>query len=418
LVAELPADLDRRTARRIVLVLALVSPLDQIAFDIGAPALPLIGHEFLASDQLIQHTLTAYALGMTLAVLPMGLISDAVGRKKLLLTALGVIGLTSIGCALAPNVAVLLGLRFLQGIAGGSCLLLSATTAADCFRGAKLVSVLGLLGAAWGAAPVLAPAFGGFIVQVVSWRWVFAVLAALALVVMALVATLLPETLPAAKRSPIDLRASAQVIAQALRHRRFRAFIVMFGLIAACQVMFAVVGPYLYQDNLGFSPAEYGLIALVVGLANLAGALVCGWLVQRTGTRRLGLIGWAICVAGASVLLASAHVWGNDAGAITVGAVVTMFAVGVLDPLSKGLAMGVFDHNIGLITGVINTICYLFITVAMAALAVLPERSPAPLAWSYIAAAMLFVLLLLASVPRGHRSEARAPQHQPGTIEN
>ena len=90
---------------------------------------------------------------------------------------------------------MLIGLRFLQGLGAGTCLLSAATVAADCFRGAKLVSVLGLLGAAWGSAPVIAPAVGGFITQFGSWRLVFVVLAAVTAMVAVLVAVVLPETL-------------------------------------------------------------------------------------------------------------------------------------------------------------------------------------------------------------------------------
>jgi DHA1 family bicyclomycin/chloramphenicol resistance-like MFS transporter len=71
----------RQAARRIVVVLLLVSPLDQIGFDLYAPALPTIGMEFAASNVLVQHTVTAYMMGMTIVVLPAGLIADAVGRK-------------------------------------------------------------------------------------------------------------------------------------------------------------------------------------------------------------------------------------------------------------------------------------------------------------------------------------------------
>ena len=102
------------------------------------------------------------------------------GRRRVLLGGLMLLAGASVGCALAPNLSLLMGMRFVQGIGAGACLLLAATIAADCFRGAKLVSVLGLLGAAWGAVPVLAPAVGGIIVQFGSWRLVFELFALLA----------------------------------------------------------------------------------------------------------------------------------------------------------------------------------------------------------------------------------------------
>jgi DHA1 family bicyclomycin/chloramphenicol resistance-like MFS transporter len=381
-------------ARRIIAVLLLVAPLEQVAFDIYTPALPKIAEQFAASNTLVQNTVTAYVLGMALVVLPAGLIADAIGRKRVLLAGLGLMTLTSIGCALADNLTMMIGLRFLQGLGAGTCLLLAATVAADCFRGAKLVSVLGLLGAAWGSAPVIAPAVGGFISQFGSWRLVFVVLAALTAVVAVLVAVVLPETLGQYNRSPIDLRAAGRVLGQALRHRAFVAFAVMFGLVAAAQTVFGVVGPFLYEVGLGFPSATYGFIALGVGAANFLGAAACGTLAQRTTTRKLAIGGSAVLALAGVIMLVSARFVGLSALAITGGAALALTSIGVLDPLTKGLAMGVFSRNVGLITGLISTFCYVSITLATALMAWLPERSQAPLGWFYVVAAAGLVAVL------------------------
>lgn len=403
MVSETPRDCSRRAAGRIVAVLLLVSPLQSIGLDVYTPGLPKMAAEFAASNALAQNTVTVYLLGMTLVVLPAGLLADALGRKRILLSALTLMTLTSIGCALAQNITMLLGLRFLQGVGAGTCLLLAAAIAADCFRGAKLVSVLAVLGAAWGAAPVLAPAVGGFVVQIGSWRLVFGLLAVLAAAVAALAACALPETLEAARRSPIDLRAAASVLGEAVRHRAFLGFVAMFGLVGAAQAVFGVVGPFLYQSDLGYSPAVYGVIALVVGGANLAGALTCGGLARRVANRRLALGAAAVLMTGGAILLGSAAATGISAWAITAGATTALLGIGVLDPLSKGLAMGVFSRNIGLIAGFVSTCCYLSMTVAMALMAYLPERSQAPLGWFYLIAGALFAAILLTAVSRPGR---------------
>jgi len=142
----------------------------------------------------------------------------------------------------------------------------------------------------------------------------------------------------------------------------------------------------------------YGLIALVVGVSNLTGELACGGLAQRLSTRRLALGAWAVFVVGAVILVVSAAVVGVNAWVITVGAAVALLGIGVLDPQSKGLAMGVFNRNIGLIAGLVNTCCYLIVSVAMALMAYLPEESQAPLGWLYVAVGVAFVVLLLTTV--------------------
>jgi DHA1 family bicyclomycin/chloramphenicol resistance-like MFS transporter len=398
--AQRPREWSGSAARRLIGVLLLVAPLEQVAFDLYTPALPKIAEQFAASNTLVQNTVTAYVLGMALVVLPAGLIADAIGRKRVLMAGLGLMTLTSIGCALAGNLPLMIGLRLLQGLGAGTCLLLAATIAADCFRGAKLVSVLGLLGAAWGAAPVVAPAVGGFISQFGSWRLVFVVLAALTATVGLLVVMVLPETLQHDRRSPINLRAAAGVLGEAMRNRSFVAFATMFGLVAAAQTVFGVVGPFLYQTGLGFSSATYGFVALGVGAANFFGAATCGALARRTTTRRLAIGGSAVLALAGVVMLVSAQFVGLSAWAITGGAALALLSIGVLDPLTKGLAMGVFSRNIGLVTGLISTFCYATITLAMALMAWLPERSQAPLGWFYVAAAVGLVAVLMTAVKR------------------
>jgi DHA1 family bicyclomycin/chloramphenicol resistance-like MFS transporter len=385
-------------SRRIVAVLLLVIPLSQIGLDVYTPALPQMAREFAASNDLVQNTVTAYMLGMSVAFIPVGLIADALGRRKVLLGGLGLLLVTSVGCAFAGNMGVLLGLRFAQGMGASACLLLAAAIAADCFRGSRLVSVLGLCGAAWGAAPVLAPAIGGFVVQWGSWRVVFGLFALTTAIVAVLVMRLLPETLADDLRSPLDARAALRVIREALRHRLFVGYVLMFGLIGAAQMVFGVVGPFLYQVDLGFSPATYGLIALVVGIANLAGELGCGGLAQRLSTRRLAVGAWTVFVVGAVVLVVSAAVVGVNAWMITIGAAVALVGIGVLDPQSKGMAMGVFNRNIGLIAGLVNTCCYLIVSIAMALMAYLPEESQAPLGWLYLGVGALFAAVLFKTV--------------------
>ncbi len=380
--------------RPMVAVLLLVVPLSQVGLDIYTPALPQMVVEFAASNAALQNTVTAYMLGMSVAFLPVGLIADAVGRKRVLLAGLALLVVASIGCALARDLTILLGLRFVQGIGASACLLLAATIAADCFRGARLVSVLGLFGAAWGAAPVFAPVLGGFVVQFGSWRLVFGLLAVLAASVSVLVARVLPETLDHDRRTPIDLGAAVRVLGGALRHRIFLGYVLMFSGMAAAQMVFGVVAPFLYQVKLDFSPASYGMVALIVGTANLVGELACGGLAQRTTTNQLALRAWAVFSVGALILVISAEVVGVDVWAITVGSALALVGCGVLNPQMKGLALGVFTRNLGLISGLVSTCSYLVVSAAMALMAYLPEESQAPLGWLYVGVGVVFAALL------------------------
>ncbi len=400
--------------RRIIPLLLLIVPLSQLGLDIFTPALPQMVIEFASSNAGLQNTITVYVIGMSVGFLPVGVIADAVGRKRVLLAGLVLLILASMGCALAPGLSLLLVLRFVQGIGASACLLPAYAIAADCFRGARLVSVVGLLGAAWGAAPVLAPVVGGLVVQWGSWRLVFGLLALLAALVALVTAKVLPETLEDRLRTPVDLRGARRVLGEALRHRTFMAFVVMFGLIAAAQMAFGVEAPFLYQVELGISPAVYGMIALVVGTANLVGEIACNRAAQRISAHKLALGAWALFCLGAATLVISAEAVGAATWSITIGAALALVGCGVLTPQTKGLALGVFRRNLGLISGLVSTCSYLIIGMATALLAYLPEQSQAPLGWLWAAVGVLFAALMLASRPARRPAPSTLPVHRVG----
>lgn len=384
-----------RAPRHLVAILLCVIPLSQIPLDVYTPALPQMVTDLASTPAALQATVTVYMLGLAIGFIPVGVMADAWGRKRVLLTCMAVVVATSILCAIAPSVAFLLVARFLQGLAACACMVLSYAIAADCFRGAKLTSVSGILGAAWGLAPVIAPAVGGVLVQFMSWRMVFALVAVFAALVFGLVVAAMPETLVAANRTPIAVRATSRAVAQTIRNRVFGCFVLVFGLLASAQLAFGVAGPFLYQEQLGFAPAAYGAIALAVGAANLLGELACGYFAVRTSTRRLAFSALALFGAGTAVLVVSGLTIGIDTWALTIGAALALAGCGVLCPQMYGLALGLFTKNLGLVGGIASAGCYLIVSVALAAVGALPENDQSTLGWLYVVCGVTALALLL-----------------------
>ena len=405
---------DAAPPRHIVAILLCVIPLSQIPLDVYTPALPQMVTDLGSTPAALQATVTVYMLGLAIGFIPVGVMADAWGRKRVLLTCLAVVVATSVLCAVAPSVSFLLGARFLQGLAACACMVLSYAVAADCFRGAKLTSVSGILGAAWGLAPVIAPAVGGVLVQFMSWRAVFAMVAVLAALVAALVAAAMPETLEPTNRTPIAVRATSRGIAQTVRNPVFGCFVLVFGLLASAQLAFGVAGPFLYQEQLGLQPAAYGAIALAVGAANLLGELACGYFAVRTSTRKLAFSALTLFGAGTAVLVVSGLTVGIDAWALTIGAALALAGCGVLCPQMYGLALGLFTRNLGLVGGIASAGCYLIVSVALAAVGVLPENDQSTLGWLYVVCgAVAFLLLTWATSTRRPVDSSATPPDSP-----
>ncbi|UFS58947.1 multidrug effflux MFS transporter [Subtercola endophyticus] len=398
-----------RRERMLVLILLAVIPLSQIPIDAYTPAIPDMITELNTSSTLVQNSVSAYVLGMSIGLLPIGIIADARGRKPTLLVCLGILFVASLGCALTGDIYTLLALRFIQGLGGCATMVIVYAIAADSFRGARLTSISGLLGASWGLAPVLAPAVGGLLVQYVSWRGIFVLIAVLAMVAAAVIFFVLPETLAVDRRTPIRPREIGGVLAATLRRRIFVGLTLIFAVFASAQLMFGVVAPLLYETQLGLTPAFYGLIALLVGVANLIGELSTSYFATRISARMLGFSALVSFSLGAVILAVSGTLVGPHLLWITLGGVLALAGCGALCPLAYGLVMGLFTRNLGLIGGLTSAVCYLFVAVAMAAAAGLPDDSQAPLGYIYVACAIAGFVLLALCLPRRATSRAGVP---------
>lgn len=390
-------------AGRIVALLLLVVPFSQIPLDAYTPALPQMVEALQSGPAVIQNTVTVYMLGMSLALVPAGILADARGRRPVLLAGMALLVAMSFACAAAPNAPLMLVFRLAQGLGGAACMVISYAIAADVFRGARLTAVSGLLGAAWGLAPVIAPAIGGLLVEVMSWRMIFVLIGVLAALAMAAVAIALPETLAAGRRTPVSLAATGQIIAATLRHRAFLCFTLVFTVMASAQLVFGVVAPFLYQQALGFSPAAYGLAAFLLGGATLAGELGCTGLAERVPARRLAFGALAVYGAGTALLLAAGLLHGADVVSLSLGGALVLAACGVLCPMMYGMTLGLFTRNIGLIGGLTCAICYLGVSAAMATAAVLPDDTQTPVAGLYVVLGLAAGLLLHGGLPKTAR---------------
>lgn len=396
--------------RLLIAILLGIIPLSQFPIDVYTPAIPDMIREFGASATLVQNSVSAYVLGMSIGLLPVGIIADARGRKPTLLVCLALLVVASLAIAVTTDIGLLLALRFVQGLGGCACMVVVYAIAADTHRGRELTALSGWLGASWGLAPVIAPAIGGLLVQFVSWRGIFVLIATLAAVAALVVWRLLPETLAADKAEPIRPRLIVRVLGSTLRRKLFVGLTLVFALFASAQLLFGVVAPLLYETQLGLPPAAYGAIALIVGAANLGGELATGSLATRLSSRTLGFAALASFSIGAVVLAVSGLTVGPHLVLITVGGVFVMLGCGALCPLAYGLALGLFDRNLGLVGGLTSAVCYLLVAITMGAAATLPDDSQAPIGLVYLGCAVLGGVLLALCLPSTRRAMASRSQ--------
>ncbi len=147
--------------------------------DMYLPALALIASDLGTKINLVQLTITAWLAGNTAVQLIIGPLSDRYGRRPILFGGGFLFLLSTLGCALAPSLALLIFFRFLQGI--GVCTMMVSGYASihDLYNDKKAIHILVWMGTAAVLAPAIGPVLGGVLLLVTDWRVIFLSLFAL-----------------------------------------------------------------------------------------------------------------------------------------------------------------------------------------------------------------------------------------------
>jgi DHA1 family bicyclomycin/chloramphenicol resistance-like MFS transporter len=182
------------------LLLASLSAIGPFAIDTYLPAFEGISQSLQATPVQMQQSLSIYLIAFAVMNLFHGAISDAVGRKPVVLAGLLLFALSSIGCAMASSIEALLIYRFLQGLCAGVGMVISRAMVRDLFPPHDAQRMLSIVTIFFGVAPAIAPWIGGLVFVRWGWEAVFWFLAGLSILLLILHATLLPESLQAQDR--------------------------------------------------------------------------------------------------------------------------------------------------------------------------------------------------------------------------
>ena len=227
-----------------LMLVLLIASLDQT---IVATALPTIVGDLGGVSQL-SWVVTAYLLSSTVVGPLYGKLGDLFGRKRLLQTAIVIFLAGSALCGLAQSMPELIAFRAIQGLGGGGLFVITLAVIGDVVPPRERGRYQGYFGAVFGVSTVIGPLLGGFLVDSVSWRWIFYVNLPIGLLALAVIAVALPDR-KAHVKPQIDYLGAGLLAA---------------GLAAI--VLFTTFGGTTFSWS---SPQEIALIALGIGLLGL-----------------------------------------------------------------------------------------------------------------------------------------------------
>lgn len=279
-------------------LLASLSMLGPFAIDMYLPAFGAIAAEFDTSAIAVQQTLSAYLFAYAFMMLWHGALSDAWGRRPVILGGLAVYAVASLGCAIAGNIESLWLFRTLQGLSAGAGLVVGRAVIRDRFHGADAQRVMSQVTLVFGIAPALAPVIGGALLNLIGWRAIFWLMLAFSVGLLAWVVKRLPETLPRGERQRLGF---------ATLWNNYRTVLLRtdFALLAAIPTLnFAAFFVYIasapvYLAQLGVSTWGFAWLFVPMIAGIMTGATVSGRLAGRLSPIRTIAAGYACMFAGA-----------------------------------------------------------------------------------------------------------------------
>lgn len=188
--------------RLLTVILACLGMVGALAIDTYLPSIPAIGREFEVGPLAVQQTLSVFLFTFAFMMLFYGTLSDSFGRRPVILVALTVYTLGSLGAVFAPSFGFLLACRALQGLAAGAGSVIGQAIVQDRYAHdqAQAQRIMSHIMMVFGLAPAIAPVLGGYLHVSFGWRSTFVFLAAFGALMILLVYRGLPESLPKAQR--------------------------------------------------------------------------------------------------------------------------------------------------------------------------------------------------------------------------
>ncbi|NBN63280.1 multidrug effflux MFS transporter [Pannonibacter tanglangensis] len=270
-----------------VIMVAALMALNALAMDIMLPALPDIGDALqISHENDRQQILIAYLVGFGGAQLLFGPLTDRFGRRSIILGSLGLYAAASLYALIGQSLDELLVARLLQGIGCAGTRVVAVSVVRDCYAGRRMSQVMSLVMMIFMAVPIVAPSIGQAILLVADWHWIFSTLLIAGVVMLLWTGLRLPETLPAERRRPLELRPVLRSYARVLTNRLSLGYTLATTSIFGALFSFISMAQQIFVDIFGLGvwfPVVFAGVAITMACASFLNSR----LVIAIGMRRL-----------------------------------------------------------------------------------------------------------------------------------
>ncbi|GMB01242.1 multidrug effflux MFS transporter [Pelosinus sp. IPA-1] len=352
-------EVPRQSVLWMAFLLGALASFGPLSIDMYLPALPNLASDLKASTSLTQLSLTACLLGIASGQLFAGPISDVSGRRRPLLIGLVAYAISSLLCVFSPNIVTFVILRFIQGLAGSAGIVISRAIVRDLYSGSEMTRFFSLLMLVNGVVPIMAPIVGGQVLEITTWRGIFAVLSGVGILMLMGVVWGLKETLPIPLRSKSGVQNTLCTFMKLFKNRTFMGYALTQGFVMAAMFAYISGSPFVLQNVFNVSPQMFSLLFGINGLGIIIAGQITGRLAGRIHETKLLVAGLAIAFVGGISLLAGVLL-GGGLYTLLIPLFFAVSSVGVVGTSTFSLAMQDQAKSAGSASALIGLLSFVF----------------------------------------------------------
>lgn len=331
----------------LILILGLLTAIGPFSIDMYLPAFPDIAADLHTSVAQVMLSLSSFFIGISAGQVIYGPLLERYGRKKPLYAGLAIYLLASVGCAFASSVDSLIIFRLLQALGGCAGMVAARAVVRDLFEVTKIARVFSSLMLVIAVSPIVAPTLGGYITAAFGWRYVFAALIILAIIILAGIYFILPESKepdPGFSLRPVPL---VRNFAGIFKDRQFNTYAFTSAIASAGLYAYVSGSPFVFMKYFHVTEKQYGWIFAFIAIGLITASQINNLMLKKYSSEqiiRMALI--FQCMTGIALATVSFFEAGN--------LFVTIFLIfiflscqGFVFPNTSALSLAPFAHNAG-----------------------------------------------------------------------
>ncbi|NVK40435.1 MAG: Bcr/CflA family multidrug efflux MFS transporter [Oceanospirillaceae bacterium] len=403
-----------RTEKAFIAMLGLLIGLTPLSIDMYLPGMPAIAGSLEASTGAVQQTLTVFLIAFSLPQLVFGPLSDALGRRVIIIVGLALFIGGSVLCSMAPSIGWLLVARALQAAGASAVAVTVPALVKDRYSHEAFARTMSFIMMVMAVAPLLAPLLGSLVLNFGGWRLIFGVLTLIAVIGLLLFWRYIPETLSSERRNPLRVGHQLRNYRRLLLDRHALCFMLSAGFLFAGMMAFVAASPFVYIELYGIPERFYGILFGLNVLTLMALTMLANRFIHLGSGRILqiafGLVGLVVLL----LLWLSAQER-PPLALIVISAMLFVGSYGAISAHTMSMVMNRFAAISGSTSALSGTLRFGTGSLGGAAVGLLHDGSAASMTWVMAGTGVLAILsFVLAGRPpattaqSAHRNETKA----------